>query len=303
MERSRGFTLVELLVVIAIIGILIALLLPAVQAAREAARRAQCTNNLKQLGLAMHNYHTVYRSLPVGAHACCWGTWMVALLPYIEQEALARQWVPCDWYSSSANQNVAKIRLSAYTCPSDLPTKHDEWYGITSHNYVANFGNTGYAWGQRVDTLNGVTYRGAPFMMSRSGSGDAPVTRFDDIQDGLSNTLLLSETVQGQGSKDLRGFTWWGNATWFHTYLGPNSSQPDVMEYDRYCESTRRPNPPCTGPNSTTMPMTMAARSRHPGGVLAALCDGSARFVSDNVAIDVWRGLGTTQGGEIIEDF
>jgi hypothetical protein len=251
----------------------------------------------------MHNYHTSCRSLPVGAYACCYGTWMVALLPYLEQEPLARQWKPCEWYSSSANLRVTKTRIAEYTCPSDLPTKHDEWNGVTSHSYVANFGNTGYAWGRRVDSLNGVTFRGAPFTMSASASGSAAVTRFADIPDGLSNTLLVSETVQGQGSKDLRGFTWWGNATWFHTYLSPNSAQPDVMEYERYCESTRPPNPPCTGPNSTALPMTMAARSRHPSGVVAALCDGSVRFVSDDIAIDTWRGLGTTEGSEILKEF
>src|SRR5690242_9868032 len=95
-EHSRGFTLVELLVVIAIIGILVALLLPAIQAAREAARRSQCVNNLKQLGVAQHNYHDVRKKLPMGSWSCCWGTWQMSILPFIEEQQLADmyQWSP-----------------------------------------------------------------------------------------------------------------------------------------------------------------------------------------------------------------
>ncbi len=313
MKKPRGFTLVELLVVIAIIGILIALLLPAVQAAREAARRMQCSNNLKQLSLAMHNYHGTYNCLPVGAYGCCWGTWMTSLLPYIEQGARSSQWESGKTYSSQDNQIVTKDRIPACTCPSDQPVEHPEWHNVTCHNYVANFGNTGYAgvFGQEVKVVpqvGNVSFEGAPFMMSiqcvlsstNPGYYDCPgpTAKFRDISDGLSKTLLLSETVQGQGTSDLRGFTWWGNATWFHTYLGPNSAQPDVMELGNYCDSEH--NPPCIGPHSPTMPMTMAARSRHPGGVQAGLCDGSVRFFDDNVNTDLWRGLGTSRGGETL---
>ena len=95
-KDNRAFTLVELLVVIAIIGILVALLLPAIQAAREAARRSQCTNNLKQLGIAIHNYHDTYKQLPVGNHSCCWGTWQMSILPFIEERQLGEMytWMP-----------------------------------------------------------------------------------------------------------------------------------------------------------------------------------------------------------------
>src|SRR5262245_17985795 len=92
MSHRRGFTLIELLVVIAIIGVLIALLLPAVQQAREAARRIQCTNNLKQIGLAMHNYHDTVGSFPPARKGCCWGTWNIFILPYIEQASLYNAW-------------------------------------------------------------------------------------------------------------------------------------------------------------------------------------------------------------------
>src|SRR5215213_6170551 len=130
--QRRGFTLIELLVVIAIIAVLIALLLPAVQAAREAARRAQCVNNLKQIGLAMHNYHDVNGSLPPGIKGCCWGTWILFVLPQIEQQSLFNAWnfggdllyyqgiydAPLR-YGGVANLTVSSSRVNAYLCPSD----------------------------------------------------------------------------------------------------------------------------------------------------------------------------------------
>jgi prepilin-type N-terminal cleavage/methylation domain-containing protein len=151
MRRARfGFTLVELLVVIAIIGILIALLLPAVQAAREAARRSQCLNNLKQLGIAMHNYHDAKKWLPPGKgpNPCCWGTWVPITLPYIEQEGVAELYV--NWggddstgprYSAAPNTtNVTNKRFATLTCPSDQPNK--PFGNLTNHNYSVNFGTT-----------------------------------------------------------------------------------------------------------------------------------------------------------------
>src|SRR5690349_18950231 len=111
-SRRSGFTLVELLVVIAIIGILVALLLPAVQAAREAARRSQCLNNVRQVGLGMHTYENTHSTLPVGAYGCCWGTWQVQMLPYMEREMMWRQYyhdnkygVPTDIYRYSHKPN------------------------------------------------------------------------------------------------------------------------------------------------------------------------------------------------------
>jgi len=314
-SRPRGFTLVELLVVIAIIGILIALLLPAVQAAREAARRMQCSNHLKQVALAMHNYESTHRSLPVGAYSCCWGTWLVAGLPYIEQQALFEQYhhgakydePPGYRYSDTANHPVTTQRIPTYTCPSDQPVERETRAGITSHNYVANFGNTGYVvhpgtednvpdFGVQKE-MNGVGFGEAPFRISGYKLSPAISMRFRDILDGLSNTLMFSETVQGHGI-DLRGFSWWGYAAGFETYLPPNSEQPDIMQSAGYCDNTVPRNPPCYAPYSESQPMTMAARSRHPGGVQAAHCDGSVEFYSDNINLDVWRALSTSQGGE-----
>ena len=314
----RGFTLVELLVVIAIIGILIALLLPAVQAARAAGRRAQCSNHLKQIALGMHNYESSHKSLPVGAYSCCWGTWLVAALPYIEQQNLFDQYhhenkfgIPSDTarYSHDVNQPVTTQHIDTYTCPSDEPVERTAWASITSHNYVANFGNTGYVvhpgvednvadFGVQFD-MNGVQFGGAPFRISGFTSMPAKSVKFRDITDGLSRTLMFSETIQGHGN-DLRGFSWWGYAAGFESYLPPNSEEPDIMQSTGYCDTTVPRNPPCYAPYSSSQPMTMAARSRHPGGVQAALCDGSVNFYSDNIAIDVWRKLSTSQGGEVI---
>ncbi len=314
-QRKSGFTLVELLVVIAIIGILISMLLPAVQAAREAARRIQCSNNIKQVALAMHGYHTTHGRLPVGAYGCCWGTWMVAVLPYLEHQTLFDMYNPNEKYGDSTyrycgseNLPVTTKWISSCLCPSDGADRSTcpSWIDVTSHNYAVNYGNTGFVhvetgfYSDAVSTLGDVTFHGAPFSQ-RGGPDIEPLAaRFADIRDRLSNTLMLAEVVQGRGD-DLRGFTWWGSAAGFTTYLPPNSSQGDVMYHSSVC--IPEGNPPCTAGGTAEQPLTMASRSKHPGGVNAALCDGSVRFVSDNVALDTWRELSTTCGGEVIREF
>ncbi len=329
-RKARGFTLVELLVVIAIIGILIALLLPAVQAAREAARRIQCANNLKQIALAAQNYHSAMEKFPPGAASCCWGTWLMGLLPYLEQIDNYDQyvWGVCSYtslgdasrYGSNTNRPITTQRFDCYTCPSDQPSAHYEGLAgkVTCHNYVANYGNTGFVVGAYGDTVAGpvktmfgIEFKGAPFTISgwRTDEPNHPdhhpilLYSIRDISDGTSNTLMFSETVQGQpGSRgsDLRGFSWWGYASGFETYLTPNSPEPDVMQDGWYCDPTGPGNPPCTS-HSTSRPMTMAARSRHPGGVNTSNCDGSTRFVSNDVDRHVWLLMGSSQDGEPFE--
>ncbi|MGE3818569.1 MAG: DUF1559 domain-containing protein [Isosphaeraceae bacterium] len=325
----KGFTLIELLVVIAIIAVLIALLLPAVQSAREAARRAQCVNNLKQLGLAMHNYHDVNNCLPPGQKSCCWGTWLVFTLPYVEQQPLFNAWnfmgdliyYQGAWdgplrYAGACNATVSSTRINAYYCPSDGnnttltaigPTLGGKKFATTLQNYVVNYGNLHS--GQPVSFLN-VPYGGAPFTdisNALAGNGGARVFNFSALPDGLTNTMLVSECVVGTGSGgppysapyDLRGFSWWGSAASFTSWMTPNSTLPDVTESNSYCIYPFQMNPPCVGP-TTALPRMNAARSRHPGGVNVTLGDGSVRFIKNTVNINVYRAISTTKGAEIV---
>jgi prepilin-type N-terminal cleavage/methylation domain-containing protein len=319
--RRLAFTLVELLVVIAIIGVLVALLLPAVQAARESARRSKCVNNLKQIGVAVHNYEITFRTFPIGAYDCCYGTWLLSSLPYIEQDSLYTQYVRPGAmegfggasgadirYGTAVNLPVTRTQIATYTCPSDTKSASlGIISGVTFHNYVANYGNTVRG---RLDS-QGVIYGGAPFILVIN-----PVkvpgfvtdqkfprcVKFADVTDGLSNTLMFSETVQGKGG-DLRGFGWWGGGSHFETFLSPNSPLPDRTEQS--CTPAVRLNPPCVNRvvGDANLEETIAARSRHPVGVHAANCDGSTRFVSNNIDLPTWRGLGTAFAGDTIGSF
>jgi prepilin-type N-terminal cleavage/methylation domain-containing protein/prepilin-type processing-associated H-X9-DG protein len=337
-RHRRGFTLIELLVVIAIIAVLIALLLPAVQSAREAARRAQCTNNLKQIGIAMHNYHDQQGTLPPGVKGSVWGTWLLFILPYIEQGNLYNAWnfagndqyeniglEPNGMfrYAGFTNTTVTRSRVSTYYCPSDPNNLNLVGAGApTSQNYVVNFGNTitnqtpFYTWNNTK-----LAFLGAPFTdmgapdaditgyVSGKGNQSAPVTsgtvNFSGIPDGLSGTLMTSEVLVGQGW-DLRGFSWWGYSAQFTGLYPPNSSQPDVLQSAGYCGNVP-PNPPCTGQTGslingvfTGLGMNNIPRSKHPGGVNSGMCDGSVRFIKSSVAINIFQALSSAKGGEVV---
>jgi prepilin-type N-terminal cleavage/methylation domain-containing protein/prepilin-type processing-associated H-X9-DG protein len=330
--RRQGFTLIELLVVIAIIAILIGLLLPAVQKTREAAARMQCTNNLKQIGLAMHNYNDANGVLPpgVGPYGCCWGTWQVYVLPYVEQDNMFRRYVNLGGndktgprYSGGANApNVTRQRLKVLTCPSDTPNAPIS--SITSHNYAVNYGNTSFF----QAALNGVPFGGAPFscypsqwlnpspeMLSLYGQNHPdhdrwalfgplagkPQTPLATIQDGTSNTLMAAEVIQGQAN-DLRGFTWWGGASGFTAWSVPNANEPDVV-MGGICNVPATYGIPCTTISSPLRPRMMAARSRHsPGGVNAAFCDGHVTWINNGISITAWRGMSTSRGGEVFNN-
>lgn len=314
----RGFTLIELLVVIAIIAILVALLLPAVQQAREAARRTQCKNNLKQISLAMHNHHDVKLSLPASDYNAGgdWGTWQIAILPYIEQDAMFRNYVGFENgrnlpstaahpYSHILNRPVTTSIIPTLMCPSDSSgnTTAPAFSNITKHNYVVNAGNTNRMQDvvPRGTPLNGVNFAGAPFI--RNGRNNfnnvnGVVISFRDIVDGLSNTLMVSELIRGEGT-DLRGFTWWGPGAVFHAFNPPNSPTPDQFQFASYCNNLPLKGLPCI----QAAEHQAAARSRHTGGVQAGLCDGSVRFFSNNIDRGVWRSISTTQGGEVTGEF
>ncbi|MDB5306270.1 MAG: prepilin-type cleavage/methylation protein [Gemmataceae bacterium] len=337
----RGFTLIELLVVIAIIAILIGLLLPAVQKVREAAARMKCSNNLKQISLANMNYESAYGTFFPGVSrtGCCWGTWMIQALPYMEQQAMFNLYINFGGndstgprYASSSNHNVSIQRLSTFTCPSDTP---HNWAGgtLTMHSYVLNAGNTnfyqanmplGCTGGSTVGAGGCVTFGGAPFgwyedPATLAAGGDASPTNYSsgdpttgksgrprkiaEITDGTSNTLAVCEVIQGPSSGDIRGFTWWGGAAGFTTYATPNNtSAADVMTGGGCGNSAAYTNPPmpCTTTSTGTLARMQLARSRHTGGVNAAMCDGSVRFVSNSVSVTAWRAAGTAQGGESI---
>jgi prepilin-type N-terminal cleavage/methylation domain-containing protein/prepilin-type processing-associated H-X9-DG protein len=349
--HRHGFTLIELLVVIAIIAILIGLLLPAVQKVREAAARMACSNNLHQIALANMNYESSYgKFLPaVSRSGCCWGTWMIPILPYMEQDNLFKYYINFggldrDYvtgavtprYAGTAmgggNRFVAQQRLKSFTCPSDTP---QIWASnnTTKHNYAVNAGNTtffqvalpigctpgkpgctpflgapfGYYNGAAIDstgfgwdsTINWAPDSPNPGPMANPASGImGKQSTITSISDGTSNTLMASEVIQG-ATDDLRGYTWWGGAAGFTTYLTPNSPLPDV-ETGGICHNMP-PNPPCTETSTLAYPRMMAARSRHSGGVNAAMCDGSVHFISNTVNYITWQAMGSAQGGEVVD--
>jgi prepilin-type N-terminal cleavage/methylation domain-containing protein/prepilin-type processing-associated H-X9-DG protein len=324
--RRRGFTLIELLVVIAIIAVLIALLLPAVQAAREAARRSQCVNNLKQLGLAMHNYSDAVGGFPIGTMgvrslvaggiylpagtttANARRTWAWLVLPYLEQGAMANAINYSLATNHRANTTVNLTTIKVYECPSDPNGGILE--GGTSlprrmGNYAANWGNS--CWGQDMknnpfkgpypSTTNGtVAFGGAPFSQDRSFN-------IASITDGTSNTLLMAEVIIGVNSPsgdDHRGDMYNDdyNCSMFMAYTPPNTTFPDWM-YSTYCQYPYQQNPPCT-PKAPTYQFFNAARSKHPGGVNSLMGDGSVRFVKNSINVITWRALSTTRGSEVI---
>lgn len=319
-SKRLGFTLIELLVVVTIIALLVALLLPAVQAAREAAWRIQCADHLKQIALGMHQYHDVHGTLPPGKKGCCWGTWLVFVLPQLEQQSLFnaynsagnnRPGLPTGFdldlrYFGVTNRTVTSTRLAVYLCPSDRTnaplevTSNGVTMACTSQNYAGNFGNTL----QIQDDLPNVRFGGAPFADAGSPLADQrrparPTVSLGEFLDGTSSTLLLSEVVVGQGA-DLRGFSWWGDAAGFETYMTPNSRLPDVLSDPDFCEN-RPPNPPCVA-TSPALTDVYAARSRHPGGVNTAFADGSVHFIKNSIQPLTWQSLSTIRGNEVISD-
>ena len=336
--RTRGFTLIELLVVIAIIAVLIALLLPAVQAAREAARRIQCTNNLKQIALATHNYHDSLGSFPPGAKQANYGTWYHFIMPFVESANLHNAFNfngansgpgLALRYTSAFNSTVTFARVAAFQCPSDeavfTPQVGIPGPGVISANYACNYGNTNTGAFQTnipsgCDPATNpacVVWSGAPFVWMPAGSFSIPtptkpIGRIESITDGSSNTLLYAEMIQCKpkdplGSPsviDWRGQVQHGYASGFTAYDPPNTPNPDVFVTANVCSAGFSNNPPCVAMSSAAQYTGhndhYAARSRHPGGVNAALADGSVRFFKNSIAVNIWRALSTTQGGEVV---
>lgn len=322
-KRLSGFTLIELLVVIAIIAVLIALLLPAVQQAREAARRSQCKNNLKQLGIAVHNYHDTMSLFPLGKlmgaapplgnRGCGNGgswyhetNWYIALMPYIDQGPLftgvnPSEPVGCDrGYNPGApwdgNWRAKTTKVAVHGCPSD-GIKENEFTGGWARlrtNYMPNYGNTN--WGQtNISAATTDTFWGAPF-------GNGTSINIAKITDGASNTALFLEVITPNGTgydgniADILGRA--GAATGRYT---PNSAS---FEESSVCPPVASLNgiPGCTTQGNIAL-QVFTARSKHVGGVHTVLCDGAVRFVSNNIDTNIWRGVCSIRGGEVLGDF
>lgn len=298
MRARVAFTLVELLVVIAIIGVLVALLLPAVQAAREAARRTQCANNMRQWSIAMHLYHDVHKHLPLGARSRPRQTWVMHLWSYIEQSTLAmRNKLDQHFLEPPATipytlNGLTGQHVEIYSCPSDIVSDMIvREYQRRRGNYVVNWGNVSYGWQLELEG-------NAPFSFVEGNSSNPRVTSIGDMTDGTSKTLLMSETLKGWKNDD---HEWRGDIQnnqgvfRFHTRMLPNTSEPDRIKSDWY-EQTGDPAMPVA--NSTgDNPEKAAARSRHPGGVNAAMCDGSMHFNTDDIDLQTWKEMGSMNGG------
>ena len=286
--------------VIAIIGILIALLLPAVQAAREAARRTQCANKLKQLGLAVHLHHEQRGVLPTGVYFSMVdprannSAWSLYLLPFMEQQNLYDQ---VDWdtpFVSDGNIAITSRTLSIFQCPSATPVEPLEVGGVPQEargNYVANNG-----FGPMVEhNLDTQVEReaGAFYFNSK--------LRWADFRDGTSHTALLSEICLQPGN-ELRGCTYSAEGSFYHHNHPPNSSTPDELRAG-WCINT--PRAPCIEAFAShkDRAVIMSARSNHPGGVELLLGDGSVRFISEAIDLATWQALSTPAGGELAGSF
>jgi len=251
-------------------------------------------------------YEDIEKAFPPSNWGCCWGTWQAAILDYIEQANVHYKLLGKLTYSSGPNlRSVSVLRLEIATCPSDEPRVFPA-HGVdrislpmAKHNMVVNYGNTGL-----TPVQSGKDYRYVETMPDGSVYTGAPFTPYDGvplshITDGLSKTMMLSETIQGNG-EDTRGLTWWGDGAGFSTYLSPNTNEPDRIFRIFACKP-EEPNPPCAQ-ISADFPSMYAARSRHPGVVNAAMCDGSVHTISDSIDLFVWRAMGSTEGAEIIDE-
>lgn len=338
-NRKTGFTLVELLVVIAIIGVLVGLLLPAVQSAREAARRVACSNKIKQITLALVNIEASrglfppgYGQLPPIDGACGYGSgcaeeqnvrpyaewsWVPHVFPYIEEMAAAGtidwQWNPGNagnGYSPN-NLSVVATKYPVMQCPSD-ETVRTNWnennacwqnqYSPQGHSrtsYAGNFGS-GQLEAGHYDT-DSVDRTHGVFKYNKS-------LKASQITDGLSKTILLSEIIPGDACS-IRGVIAYDEGPVFMHNDTPNAYTPDLTRWCGSGDRNQGPAPCVSGPSghggvvSQLNMVQHSSRSRHPSGVVMSRCDGSVAFVSNGISVTTWHAIGTPRGGDAVEAF
>jgi prepilin-type N-terminal cleavage/methylation domain-containing protein/prepilin-type processing-associated H-X9-DG protein len=329
--RRRAFTLIELLVVIAIIGVLIALLLPAVQKVREAANRAACQNNLKQIGVAMHNYQSANGRFPKGSKhnpPARRGesprlTYMYFLYPHLEQDNIFRKFdqtppsgssdgydgiIP--WCGSANSRPADPLPIQAtivpgLLCPSDglgatTSTHYDSDIELATFNHVNYLGFFG-------DKNYGGFFSGEGYTPNRKAVfGFNFGAKVADIRDGTSNTMAFGEYLRGLSKEfpeDHRGAHWidWPGYSQLYTKFGPNSSNSDLFSHSEQCYNMPKLNLPCAG--AAWDQATAGSRSRHPGGVNVLMADGSVRFIQQGINLATWQALGTIQENEVLGDF
>jgi prepilin-type N-terminal cleavage/methylation domain-containing protein/prepilin-type processing-associated H-X9-DG protein len=323
MRRYRGFTLVELLVVIAIIGILVALLLPAIQAAREAARRAECTSNIKQICLALHNYMDTHsEAIPRGAeikrgrNCCCANsdyhpghTVHTMLLPYVEQQALYDRYdMNVPWFNQEPD--IIDQRIPGYLCPSartykkqSVSTGPVSWQGtapstrsqVFPHNYPGAGAEHGWGGCGRHRSgghrYNGVFAYRWGILEENSTPADERL-RMSGVTDGTSTTMAFSETAQGRETYVSGSL----NTTWSN-YRGRGWADP-------WYNSTTFSVGPRSTPNSLVSQYggfnASNATSYHPAGVNVGFCDGSVKFITDSIDGNTWWAMGTIQRQDVV---
>ncbi len=321
----RGFTLIELLVVIAIIAILIALLLPAVQQAREAARRTQCRNNLKQIGLAIHNYIDVAGMFPKGgpgislsdaavanpsaANLSSWASsqryasWGTVILPYLDQAPIYNRWDMNLWYSQGSNYALAQTPLPVFACPSNPNAWKPRTNGDTPTSTTVFYGRNDYAgnWGERAIRCYPATACANNYSDLGDSSGRGPMRllsekaiRLQNVTDGLTNTILIGEAP--------------------NAIFGIWAGHKNLMDHSAPLNRIVSTN---TGGWSSCYPMGIVTQagvkgcdtghqdfhSLHSGGAFFLFCDGSTQWINENIDLKVFAALLSYKGNEVVGEY